>query len=481
MAYTLLLSHVPALAYSSDPTILSSCRLAIKYSKALKQAAIFLRMSLHIHGFENGQSLSLMYQADNLSSIFMQPTTEILSADQRKEIARRGGPILKTLHLRLHTPCRIHCPSSAQSIAPKSGHDSSFYRLQDLARAVVANVIFDISYVHEKNHAAFFHLIARPDQLAALPASEPNASPHKDWTVFVPAEPVHGAPDEEDGSEAPPQYTKAPAKRAANLTTPSPRREHKRRPNFFPRASSSDACPPSPTEKATSTTASPKPPLSSPTPSDHAPDIRHLVANAVESLLPEVLDWSRRTEKNALEEQLPQALQKLNLAWCACSPSRDGKVDANTNPDLKAEASASADVSLKALFSAYIREIAQQELDEMHFSASRDAVHALEEAADDLKADLSEAKNEGITELQYASETSLNHLQDAAAEVITHVQETLEGHADEVYTEVWDDVSDLATIKGDMDEKVERRVRMMVKQVSGKGRRRNRLGQRMKP
>ncbi|KAL5431035.1 hypothetical protein PMIN07_000732 [Paraphaeosphaeria minitans] len=117
----------------------------------------------------------------------------------------------------------------------------------------------------------------------------------------------------------------------------------------------------------------------------------------------------------------------------------------------------------------------------MHFSASRDAVHALEEAADDLKADLSEAKNEGITELQYASETSLNHLQDAAAEVITHVQETLEGHADEVYTEVWDDVSDLATIKGDMDEKVERRVRMMVKQVSGKGRRRNRLGQRMKP
>lgn len=155
--------------------------------------------------------------------------------------------------------------------------------------------------------------------------------------------------------------------------------------------------------------------------------------------------------------------------------SRDAKGDANTNPDLKADASASADVDLNTLFGTYIREIAHQELDEMHLSASRDAVHALEEATDDLKADLSEAKNEGITELQFASETSLNHLQDAAAEVITHVRETLEGHADEVYTEVWDDVSDLATIKGDMDEKVERRVRMMVKQVFAK-RRRWRLG-----
>ena len=154
---------------------------------------------------------------------------------------------------------------------------------------------------------------------------------------------------------------------------------------------------------------------------------------------------------------------------------RDAKVDANANADLKADASASADVDLNALFGTYIREIAQQELDKMHFSASRDAVHALEEAADDLKADLNEAKNEGITELQYASETSLDHLQDAAAEVIMHMRETLEGHADEVYTEVWDDVSNLAMIKGNIDEKVERRVRMMVKQVFAKGRRR-RLG-----
>lgn len=152
--------------------------------------------------------------------------------------------------------------------------------------------------------------------------------------------------------------------------------------------------------------------------------------------------------------------------------SRGAKVDANANAALEADASAPAHVDLKALFGTYVREIAQQELDEMHFSASRDAVHALEEAADDLKADLGEAKNEGIAELQYVSETSLSHLQDAAAEVITHMRETLEGHADEVYTEVFDDVSGLATIKGCFNEKVERRVRMMVEQISVKKRRR---------
>lgn len=318
MSYTTLLPNVPALAYSSDASILSSCCLVIKYSKALKQAAIFLRIPMHIDGFEDEQTLSLMYQADNISSIFMQPTTETLSADQRKQIARRKKDIAKTLHLRLHAPCRIHCPSFAQSLAPKPGHESSFHRLRSLARAVVANVIFDIAYVHEQNHAAFFHLLARPDTLDGLPASEHHASLHKDWTYFVPAESVHRAcieeapVAEEDDSEAPPEYTKAPAKRAASLTTPSPPREHKRKPNLFPRASFLDAFPPSPTEKATSTTASPKPLLSSPSPPDHAPGIQHLVANAIESLLPGLLEKSRQTEENALKEQLPQALQKLS-------------------------------------------------------------------------------------------------------------------------------------------------------------------------
>ena len=152
------------------------------------------------------------------------------------------------------------------------------------------------------------------------------------------------------------------------------------------------------------------------------------------------------------------------------SRSRDAKVDAYANASLVADTSASADIDLKALLGTYVGDIAQQQLDEMHFSASREAVHALEEAADDLKADLRGTIDEGVAELQNVSEASLNDLQETAAVVITQMRETLEGHADEVYTEVFDDVSGLATIKGYFHEKMGRRIRMMIKQASVKNR-----------
>ncbi|KAF2437715.1 hypothetical protein P171DRAFT_437721 [Karstenula rhodostoma CBS 690.94] len=484
MAYTSLLSQIPALTYSSDPAALSSCRLTIKYSAALKQAALFLRISLHIHGFDDVQSLSLMYQADNLSSIFVQPATEILSPDQRKEIARHITPAAKTLHLNLHRPCLIQCPPSARNLAPKTGHENAFHHLQELTRATVASVIFDANYIHEQHYAAFFRLTTRPDQLAGLSADEPHASRHKDWTVFVPAEIIHRAIAEEGGSDAPPLYTEAPAKRAASPSTPSPPHKHRRKPNPL-RPSPATYTPPSPTEKATSTTASPKQQLSSPAPL-HSPGIQHLVANAIESLLPQALEKARETEKNMVEEQLPEALQKILpgvlarlfvVASSSLTPQPHIKPDLKDDPAVDAEADADADTDIKDLIATRIRQIAQKELEEMHVEASRDAVHELEEAADDLKADLNETKNEGITELQNASERSLKTFQDIAAEVVKQMAETLEGHADDVYTAVWDDISDLVAIKGTMSEKMKRRILVRARQVFEKERvRRKRLG-----
>jgi predicted XRE-type DNA-binding protein len=148
-----------------------------------------------------------------------------------------------------------------------------------------------------------------------------------------------------------------------------------------------------------------------------------------------------------------------------------------SNLKMNPEADADADFDIKALVATYMRQIAQKELEEMHFDASRDAVRDLEEAADDLKADLNETKNEGIIELQNASETSLNTFQDIAAEVVKQMAETLEGHADDAYTEVWDDISDLAAIKETMSDKMKRRILMRGRQVLEKEKgRRIRLG-----
>lgn len=175
----------------------------------------------------------------------------------------------------------------------------------------MTNVLFDANYIHEQHYAAFFRLITRPDQLAGLPASEPHASRHKDWTFLIPAESIDGAIIE-GTSGPPPRYTEAPAKRTASPSTPSPPHKHKRR--FGSRTPSSTAYPlPSPTEKATSTAASPKPQHSSPA-SHYWPDIQHLVANAIESLLPQALQKARETETNLLKEQLPEALEKLSSA-----------------------------------------------------------------------------------------------------------------------------------------------------------------------
>lgn len=110
----------------------------------------------------------------------------------------------------------------------------------------------------------------------------------------------------------------------------------------------------------------------------------------------------------------------------------------------------------------------------MHFDASRDAVHSLEEVVDDRKADLDETKNEGIAELQSASDEFLTTFQDIAAEVVKEMRETLEGHAEEVYLEVWDDISDLAAIKGTMSEKMKRRILMKGKQIFTKEMKRRR-------
>ena len=65
-----------------------------------------------------------------------------------------------------------------------------------------------------------------------------------------------------------------------------------------------------------------------------------------------------------------------------------------------------------------------------------------DEAADDHKAHLDGIQKEGITELQHASETSLNDVPYVAAEVRKETEETLEGHADGVYTGMRDDMRD---------------------------------------
>src|SRR3712207_4645440 len=143
MAYRPLLLNVPALAYSSSPEDLSSCRLTIKYSETRNQASIALCFLAHIYGFEDEQSFVYTYDADNLApASFLLSTSETLRPYEQSQIARNNVPIAKTLHLALRKPCIVRCPPSTGSLMPKSGHEAYFSHLRELARALELCVIF---------------------------------------------------------------------------------------------------------------------------------------------------------------------------------------------------------------------------------------------------------------------------------------------------------------------------------------------------
>lgn len=203
-------SGIPVLAsLASDGASQWPCCLAVKYLEARMQATISLQYSLPIQGFDDKQTFTLLYNADNLvpdnTSVQYSPTS--LPQNRLHEIARQGNAQLRMLCLTLKAPCPVWCPISSGPTMPKDGFSDAFAQFVKLASATQIHVLFDWNWLHKDHYTRFEHLIRHPEQFTGIPV-DPSSARHfrlADWSVLGPVDDVT--------SEAPPPYIEASKKR----------------------------------------------------------------------------------------------------------------------------------------------------------------------------------------------------------------------------------------------------------------------------
>ena len=203
-------SGIPVLASpASDAAPQWLCSLAVKYLETRTQATISLQCPVPIHGFDDEQTFTLLYNADNLvpGNTSLKPPPTCLPQDRQHEIARQGNAHLKTLSLTLKTPCPVWCPPSSGLITPKHGSSAVFSQFVELARATEVHILFDWNWLHKDHHARFDRLVRHPEQLTGIPVDHSSAKRYRvaDGSGVGPVDDV--------ASEAPPPYTSASKKR----------------------------------------------------------------------------------------------------------------------------------------------------------------------------------------------------------------------------------------------------------------------------
>ncbi|KAJ4300814.1 hypothetical protein N0V90_002902 [Kalmusia sp. IMI 367209] len=438
---------IPALAYST-PNAASplSCLLAVVHSEAYTQATISLRFSIHIVGFDDEQSFTLLYDANNLipGSGSLGPAI-VQSQAHHDEIARQGIPDVKTLSLALKRTCPIHCPPSASSIAPRHGSHPSFRQLADLARATEVHILFDYSWLHRKHHARFQRIIEHPERFTGIWEGHYDAKSYRkaDWTIFSPVE--------DAVFEDPPSYADVAKKRhrrARNNSTPEP--PSPKRVLLSPSHEST----PSSTEKATTIASTPSPKLL-PSTVASPPDFQAAITNAVETLLPGVL-----------QTMLPDMLSRL----FAVSPS-----SSFSSPPLAPHPNGLS--STRNLLSARLNAIAKTQLQILQDEALARVAIAdaeFEDVLEDHRLDLVMAKDEGITELNRAFDDRLEEFKETtteiAAEVAEEVGDKVGLHAEEVCADVCERVDALVGMEpawGRREKEINARRRRVEERVRG--------------
>jgi hypothetical protein len=209
---------VPVLAYPvSDVASQWSCSLVVKHSETRMQATISLQSSIPIHGFDDEQTFTLVYDADNLvpGETSLEHTSMSLPQARQREIARQGSPKVKTICLTLKKPCPVWCPLASGTIAPKHGLESPFHQFVKLARATEIHILVDYNWLHRDKQARFERLVSHPEELTGFTINNyASRFRQADWTVFSPIEDV--------ASEAPPSY--------ANIASESPSKCVSKRP-----------------------------------------------------------------------------------------------------------------------------------------------------------------------------------------------------------------------------------------------------------
>lgn len=195
---------VPVLASARvDGAAQSCCVLVAKYCDAPLQISFYLQYTNFIHGFDDPQTFTLIYDADDLThgATTLKTATTLLPHHQLASIARAGNPQIRVLTFTLAKPCRIRCPPSASTgnLAAKSGFEAPFHQLVKLAEATEIDILLDYNWVHADNREPLERFFRQPNLFAGFPDGN-DRSRYVDWTDFNTIE-EYDAP--------PPSYAKA--------------------------------------------------------------------------------------------------------------------------------------------------------------------------------------------------------------------------------------------------------------------------------
>jgi hypothetical protein len=412
---------IPVLAYSTfDHLTPSSCILTIRHCEDPLQTTLSLLSSIPIHGCDDEQTFTLIYDADNLVSgkTKLGPAAIRLPQDRLHKITRSGNPQLKTLSLTLNDSCSIWGPLSPPSIAPKPGFESSFHQLVQLAGALQIHILFDYSWLHQDQHTRFGCLFSHGEVLTGLRIEENFAKLHRriDLAVLSSVEDAVGPPSYSDLSN------KRPRQRefflldrffdsflhllATTSTSPEPPSSKRALLSF------TDIDAPSPTEKAT---PPPSPPAYAPAPED-------ATRNAVATILP------------ILQSILPELLRP----FLAVAPPSPSPPRTNTGSKKLSSLSTLLNARVAAHLEAQQPKLYAGMLDYAEEINSAAGIE-LQETLEDHRLDIAIANEDGIAELNSVIDEKLLEFKSSTQEIVDELGE----HAGRVYTETREKLDEL--------------------------------------
>lgn len=379
---------IPALASSLDAVTSFSCRcsLSVKVDVPGKRATLSLHLKVPLHGFETDQNIVLVYDADNLMPGETTVSCVNLSPPQVQQIARHEGSNLRLLRFVLEEPCTVLYPRSSDGISPKNASDTQFQQLVNLAKATKLYIVFDYAWVHPNKSAQFLTLIETTGFIGF--ARENNRVHEADWTIFAPGETAY--------DDTPPSYEDASLKRARQSRSSSPEVVAVKRRLL---ESALKIEPPSPTEKATTTTASPSPRLLPSSPVGGPFDIQDAVETAVAKLLPDAV---RAVLSDMLLRQLPSSIS-------SSSPQRPSPPPNPTFPLHKL---------ILSHITAHADELAHQLSVDLHDVAAVE----LQEQLDDHRLKMTVLKEDGLMEINRFCDAKLQELDDHSAHLVESVE-----------------------------------------------------------
>ncbi|KAI4699868.1 hypothetical protein J4E89_011087 [Alternaria sp. Ai002NY15] len=435
---------VPVLAsVRSDPAAQSPCVLVVKYNEEPLQLSFHLQCTTFINGFDDEQTFTLIYDADNLmrDATTLGDATTSLSHDQLTSIARAGNPQIRALALTLAKPCKIRCPSSTATFTSKSGYEAPFHRLAALAKATAIDITFDYNWVHANNRLPLERLSKGLGAFSGVSESA-DGCVYADWAIFCTVEEDH---------QPPPSYTNAidagaSQKRPRRVTPPSqPASPPHKRPHYDrgspTEVATSSPCPPgtshhSPFEKEEAD-------LTSAHPSLHASAqlaFQDVVNKAVAAQLPAIVESML---PNMLRSILPDVLHR------SLAPRRSP----SSSPPPRASCTPQPSPSLGTLIADRLEVLAKDHLTSI-FADANDQAYSLRNQAEgefedvvaDHKLDVDTIKEDCIRELGEVVDDKLCKFKEETEEIVETAVEEVGTKSGEIRDDFCDELEEFVEI-----------------------------------